>query len=79
MARCSCGNLHLTQLIKLDRIGKQPEQYVGWVERGTIKNRIEKMTFKLTKKPKITKTRVKPNTFSHLQRLACWVSLCLPT
>ena len=79
MARCCCGKLHLTQLIKLDGIGKQSEQHVGWVERGSIKNRIEKMTFKFTKKPKITKIPVKPNTFSHLQHLDCWVSLCLPT
>ncbi len=79
MAHCCYGKLHLTQLIKLDGIGKQWQQHVGWVERGAIKNRIEKMTFKFTKKPKITKTPVKPNTFLHLQHLDCWVSLCLPT
>ena len=79
MAHCCCGKSHLTQPIKLDGIGKQWEQHVGWVERGAIKNRIEKMTLKFTKKPKITKTPVKPNTFSHLQHLDYWVSLCLPT
>lgn len=60
MAHCCYGKSHLTQLIKLDGIGKQWEQPVGWVEQGAIKNRIEKMTFKFTKKPKITKTPVKP-------------------
>ena len=40
-------------------------EQVGWVERKSIKECMKQLILKFIRKPKIIKSQVKPNTFSH--------------